>query len=314
MGKEQARTISTRFGKSEVKLTVASPQNQAGTINVLDKLRDPEDFLKAGGNSDVHMLVNFGNTFTPLIGHYEDPRGHFANRDTLPDKGIVILADHVDEAKQVVQGINGMAERVFARPELYDDPAFCRDYYDLAAQGYSLIREHKSKLDGESGTPISLIRAGLVTTRLAQGLEPNAVVPNEVQVKTKRVHPKNGDEKDLMVTVEWMDREQIPSLAGANVDVADFVNPASGASTAAFVLAARHEGGRPERVVYSSIMATPQGIVFTQKSLRDIGVDSRFYTVGVSSTLDENYYLTNPGVGDAGRLLRRFQPQKRSND
>ena len=292
------------FGGSEIRVTSA---HHGERINILGELRNPQDFLEAGGNPDVHALVNFGQAFVPLIGRYE---GDFwDDRDRLPERGVVVLADHYKDAALLVGRIDSHARRLVADPRLYDDKGFCREYYELAKVGYELIDTLLP--NAERGRPLSLVRAGLVTTRLAHGVEPDAEISDEIKVVTKRQHPKVGQNTDLMVTVEWKNPQQVPELKGKTIEVADFVNPASGASTAAVVVAAHFQGITPARLIHRSIIATRQGIPNMRKALEEKGIDSIFYALGASDTMSESYYLTDPYVvGDAGHALRHFQPRQ----
>lgn len=93
--------------------------------------------------------------------------------------------------------------------------------------------------------------------------------------------------------------------------VADFVNPASWSSTAAFLLAAKSRGISPSSLIHHSIMATTQGIEFAQRVANrpELNhVQTLFFSVGVSSTLNDHFYLVNPAVADAGHVLRHFLP------
>lgn len=297
-------TMPFMFGGSEIKVASAPIGER---INILGELRDPVGFKEAGGNPDVHALVNFGQAFAPLIGRY---KGDFwEDRDRLPERGVVVLADHYKDAALLVGRIDSHARRLVADPRLYDDKGFCREYYELAKVGYELIDTLLP--NARRGRPLSLVRAGLVTTRLAHGVEPDAEISDEIKVVTKRQHPKVGQNTDLMVTVEWKNPQQVPELKGKTIEVADFVNPASGASTAAVVVAAHFQGITPARLIHRSIIATRQGIPNMRKALEEKGIDSIFYALGASDTMSESYYLTDPYVvGDAGHALRHFQPRQ----
>jgi hypothetical protein len=111
-----------------------------------------------------------------------------------------------------------------------------------------------------------------------------------------------------MATVRWRNHNDIERLRGAVLDIADFVNPASWASTAAALESARCRGGEPVAVVHRSFMATDQGIVFSSRILKEYGITPYYYAVGTSYTLSDNFYLEKPAVGDAGHILRHFLP------
>ena len=82
------------------------------------------------------------------------------------------------------------------------------------------------------------------------------------------------------------------------------------------LLAARQLGSFPSEVIYYSIAATRGGIPFTREALAKLDIKTRFYSLGESESMDENYYLNGSlVVGDAGHALRHFQPrQYRSDD
>src|SRR5688572_28793013 len=120
-------------------ISVTSVPVEGPSINILPLLRDPGDFH---GDPHVHDVVLFGRAMESLIGTHTDPSGFFADRDHLPDRGIIILTDHVAEARQVVGEIDRLAQMAIADPGLYDDPAFCAGYRDLAKAGYDLQRKH----------------------------------------------------------------------------------------------------------------------------------------------------------------------------
>ncbi|PJA21980.1 hypothetical protein COX59_03550, partial [Candidatus Beckwithbacteria bacterium CG_4_10_14_0_2_um_filter_47_25] len=89
-----------------------------------------------------------------------------------------------------------------------------------------------------------------------------------------------------------------------------FVNPASGASGLAFVVAAQAKGLHVAKVNHRSISCTTQGIIYVRAALQELGIDSTFYSVGVCDELNESYYLIgNRAVADAGDVLRHFLPK-----
>jgi hypothetical protein len=276
-------------------------------INIAGVLKDPAGFH---GAKEVHDVVRFGDVFKGLIGVYDSP-GKFADRDKLPDHGIFILADHDPVARGLVDDIDDLARRVIANQELLKDDAFCGAYFDVAQAGFNMVRKYAEDRGEVSGIPISLERAGLVTTRLVGGHDKNAVIPEEVRVVTKRAHHKDEAATDLMVTVEWRDMADIARINDQVVEITDFVNPASGASALAMLVAARQRGGTPNTVIHRSFMATEQGIALARTVLRSRsmgGIHPLFYALGTSRELTPQYYLTNPAVADAGDVLCRYLP------
>ncbi|OIP03986.1 hypothetical protein AUK18_00880 [Candidatus Beckwithbacteria bacterium CG2_30_44_31] len=217
----------------------------------------------------------------------------------------MILEHHYIEAKKLMDKINKLAQQVIADAKKYDDVGFCREYFELAKAGYEMLTKYDPV-----GIPTSLERAGLVTTRLALGLGPDAVIDNEVAVVTKRTHLIGEPETNLSVTVKWRDQDKLKQINGREILLSDFVNPASGASGLAFILAAQAKGLRVAKVNHRSINLTRQGVVFVRKELDKLGIGSTFYSVGECNQLNQMYYLSGKrAVADAGDLLRHFLPK-----
>ncbi|MDZ7587580.1 MAG: hypothetical protein U0946_07545 [Patescibacteria group bacterium] len=262
-------------------------------LDVLALLLHPEDFH---GSMEVDHLVKFGSTFNGLIG---------PTSVELPEKEVMVLEHHFDEAKKLMDKINQLAQQVIADSRKYDDVGFCQEYFEQALAGYRMLDKYEPK-----GIPVSLERAGLVTTRLALNLDKDAVIDNEVAVVTKRTHLKGEPETNLSVTVKWRDLDKLKSINNQEVLLSDFVNPASGASGMAFILAAKELGIKPARVNHRSISLTRQGVVFVRQELEALGIMSTFYAVGECKELNNLYYLTgHRTVADAGHLLRHFLPK-----
>lgn len=270
------------------------------TINVLPMLRHPEEFH---GDSRVDQVVKFGGVFEPLIGKHDD---------SLPKDGVIILEHHYDEAKKLMDQVNQLAQQVIKDAKLYDDLSFCQEYFNLAKAGYEMLNKRKQEfnLENKNLIPVSLERAGLVTTRLTLELGKDEKIDNEVRVVTKRTHLKAEPETYLTVTVKWRDIKKLKLADGKQVLLSDFVNPASGASGAAFLVAAQTNQVKPKRVNHWSISLTRQGVVFIREALRQMGIESQFYSVGECDELNSLYYLIGTrAVGDAGHLLRHFLPK-----
>lgn len=262
-------------------------------LDVAPLIKFPADFH---GSTQVDHLVKFGDSFVSLIGK---------SKADLPKDGVVILEHSVDEAKKIMDKINDLAQAIIADATKYDDLGFCKEYFELAKQGYRLLNKYQP-----AGVPVSLERAGLVTTRLALGTDVDAIIENEVSVVTKRTHLIGEPETNLSVTVQWRDRAKLKSIGGREILLSDFVNPASGASGLAFVLAAQELGIAPKQINHRSISATVQGINFVRQALIEMGIASTFYSVGECNELNQMYYLTgNRAVADAGHILRHFLPQ-----
>lgn len=270
-------------------------------INVLPMLRHPEEFH---GDSRVDQVVKFGGVFEPLIGKSDQP---------LPTEGVVILEHHYDEAKKLMDQVNQLAQQVIKDAKLYDDLSFCQEYFNLAKAGYEMLNKHKQefKLENKNLIPVSLERAGLVTTRLTLELGKDEKIDNEVRVVTKRTHLKAEPETYLTVTVKWRERDKLKTINNQEVLLSDFVNPASGASGLAFILAAKGlVGVKPKKINHRSISLTRQGVGFVRRELEALGIASSFYSVGECNELNNMYYLTgNRAVADAGHLLRHFLPK-----
>ena len=262
-------------------------------FDVLPLINHQEDFH---GDTRVDCLVKFGGSFVSLIGKSEVK---------LPKDGVVILEEHSTEAKQLMDKINKLAQQVISDAGKYDDVGFCREYFKLAKTGYRLLDKYKPV-----GLPVSLERAGLVTTRLALDLDKDALIDNEVAVVTKRTHLLGEPETNLSATVQWRDLDKLSTINNQEILLSDFVNPASGASGLAFVLAAGELGIKPKTIHHRSVSCTRQGINFVRQELGKIVIDSTFTSVGLGSELNQLYYLTGSrAVADAGHLLRHFLPQ-----
>jgi len=112
------------------------------------------------------------------------------------------------------------------------------------------------------------------------------------------------------VTVQWRDREKLKTIDGQEILLSDFVNPASGSSGLALVVAAKELGVKPIQINHRSISCTRQGVIFVRKALQEWGISSTFYSVGECDELNEMYYLTGGrAVADAGHVLRHFLPK-----
>jgi len=275
-----------------MKYQIVNPKPEE-KLDVLPLLKFPQDFH---GSTQVDHLVKFGDSFISLIGKSEVP---------LPKEGVMILEHHYIEAKKLMDKINKLAQQVIADAKKYDDVGFCQEYLELAKAGYEMLTKYDPV-----GIPTSLERAGLVTTRLALGLGPDAVIDNEVAVVTKRTHLIGEPETNLSVTVKWRDQDKLKQINGREILLSDFVNPASGASGLAFILAAQAKGLRVAKVNHRSISLTRQGVVFVRKELDKLGIGSTFYSVGECNQLNQMYYLSGKrAVADAGDLLRHFLPK-----
>lgn len=300
----ELRKERIHFADREVE--IFSPVN-GETMDVFSLLQNPEEFH---GDTNVHNLFRFHDLFEPLIGKYDGFLGEW-NPDTLPDMGIVVLEHYYDEAGNLMDEIDELAQQAIIKPKLYDDIPFCREYFYLADAGYKLLLKYQGDFEvGDTfGTPVSLERAGLPSTRLAMGLDTDAIVEDELRVVTKRTHLKGDNETHLSVTAKWRDKEALDQIAGQNIMVCDFVNPASGASVAALALGALYNGAKPKSIEHRSISLTQQGALFNHQAFDDLGIRTTFMSVGVANELNEMYYLVGErSVGDAGHFLRHFLP------
>ena len=267
-------------------------------LEVAPLLKFSQDFH---GSTQVDQLVKFGDSFVSLIGKSEAK---------LPEYEVVILEHHLDEAKKLMDQINNLAQQVIADSKKYDDIGFCREYFELAKTGYRMLDKYKPKGGLPGGCPVSLERAGLVTTRLALGLDKDAVISEEQKVVTKRTHLKDEPETNLSVTVQWRDEAKLKELNNKEVLLSDFVNPASGSSGLAFAAAVKNLGISPMKINHRSISCTRQGVIFSRQALGEMGIKSSFMSVGECNELNEMYYLTgNRAVADAGHMLRHFLPK-----
>lgn len=262
-------------------------------LDVSPLLKFPQDFH---GDMNVDHLVKFGPAFAGLTGRHDE---------ALPKTGVMILEQHDGGAKKLMDQINALAQKIISDARFYDDPGIASEYFNMAKEGYRMLDKYEPK-----GIPVSLERAGLVTTRLALNLSQDAEIGNEVAVVTKRMHLKDEPAENLSVTVQWRDREKLKSIDGGELLLSDFVNPASGASGLAFVVAAKEMGYVPAQINHRSISCTSQGVNFVRQELDKLGIKSTFYSVGVCHEMNEMYYLIGDrAVADAGQVLRHFLPK-----
>ena len=277
-------------------------------INVTPLLLDPDSFF---GDHQVDHIVKFKDLYKNIIGKYHGQFGEWKLKD-LEKNQIFILENYYDNAKYLMDKINGIAQKIVFNSVFYHDTGTAKEYYLLAKEGYEMLHKHEKqfKVDDLKLPAISLERAGLVTTRLALGKSKNAKLKNEIRIVTKRTHLKGEPTTNLSVTVLWRDKDQLKQINNQPILISDFVNPASGASSAAFILAAEKLGIKPAKIFHRSISLTQAGTLLMKKALTEMGIESVFYSVGVASELSSNYYLVgNRAVADAGHILRHFLPE-----
>ena len=278
-------------------------------LNVTPMLLDPENFF---GDHNVDHLVKFKDLYKKIIGPYHGQFGKW-NLKNLEKNQIFILENYYDNAKYLMDKINEIAQKIVYNSVLYHDVSIAKEYFLLAKEGYEMLRKHEKqfKIDDLKLPAISLERAGLVTTRLAIGASKNADLKNEIRVVTKRTHLIGEPTTNLSVTVLWRNKKQLESINNKAILISDFVNPASGASSAAFILAAEKLGIKPSKINHRSVSLTQAGVLLMKKALTEMDIESVFYSVGVASELSPNYYLIgNRAVADAGHILRHFLPEK----
>jgi len=278
-------------------------------LDVKPLLLDPDNFF---GDHEVDFLVKFKDTYTKIIGKYHGQFGKWNLKD-LENNKIFILENYYDNAKYLMDKINVIAQKIVFNSVFYHDTDIAKEYFELAKEGYEMLRKHENqfKIEDKNIPAISLERAGLITTRLALGKSQNAKLKNEIRVVTKRTHLKGEPTTNLSVTVLWRNKEQLKQIDGKSILISDFVNPASGASSMAFVLAAKELGIKPSKIFHRSVSLTQAGVLLMKKTLTEMGIESTFYSVGVASELSPNYYLIgNRAVADAGHILRHFLPKE----
>lgn len=277
-------------------------------LDVTPFLLDPENFF---GDHQVDYLVKFKDTYEKIIGKYQGQFGKWSLK-SLEKNQIFILENYYDNAKCLMDKINEIAQKIVFNSNLYHDKGIASEYFNLAKEGYKMLTKHEKqfKIDDSNFPAISLERAGLVTTRLAIGAGKNAVVKNEIRIVTKRTHLIGEPTTNLSVTVLWRNKKQLEKINNKPIFISDFVNPASGASSAAFILSAEKLGIKPSKIYHRSVSLTQAGVLLMKKALNQMGIESVFYSVGVASELSPNYYLIgNRAVADAGHILRHFLPE-----
>jgi hypothetical protein len=290
------------------KVVVQSGKNNS-KIDVTPLLLDPDNFF---GEHKVDHLVKFKDLYKKIIGKYHGQFGEWRLKD-LEKNQIFILENYYDNAKYLMNKVNEIAQKIVFNSVFYHDTGIANEYFLLAKEGYELLRKHEKqfKIEDLHLPAISLERAGLVTTRLAMGKSRNAVIKNEIRVVTKRTHLVGEPTTNLSVTVLWRDKNQLKKIDKQPILISDFVNPASGASSAAFILAAGELGIKPSKIFHRSISLTQAGVLLMKKALTEMGVESVFYSVGVATELSPNYYLVGDrAVADAGHILRHFLPKE----
>lgn len=290
------------------KVVVQSGKNNS-KIDVTPLLLDPDNFF---GEHKVDHLIKFKDLYKKIIGKYHGQFGEWRLKD-LEENQIFILENYYDNAKYLMNKVNEIAQKIVFNSVFYHDTGIANEYFLLAKEGYELLRKHEKqfKIEDLHLPAISLERAGLVTTRLAMGKSRNAIIKNEIRVVTKRTHLVGEPTTNLSVTVLWRDKNQLKKIDKQPILISDFVNPASGASSAAFILAAEKLGIKPSKIFHRSISLTQAGVLLMKKALAEMGIESVFYSVGVASELSPNYYLVGDrAVADAGHILRHFLPKE----
>lgn len=283
--------------------------NDGHKIDVTPLLLDPDNYF---GDHQVDYIVKFKDLYKKIIGKYHGKFGSW-NLKSLEKNQIFILENYYDNAKYLMDKINEIAQKIVFNSVFYHDTGIANEYFDLAKEGYELLSKHEKqfKIEDRNLSTISLERAGLITTRLALGKSKNAKLKNEIRVVTKRTHLKGEPTTNLSVTVLWRDKNQLKQINNQSILISDFVNPASGASSSAFILAANKLGIKPSKIFHRSISLTQAGTLLMKKALTEMGIESVFYSVGVASELSPNYYLVgNRAVADAGHILRHFLPKE----
>ena len=196
---------------------------EGNKIDVTPLLLDPVNFF---GDHEVDHLVRFKNTYTKIIGKYHGQFGLW-NLKELEKNKIFVLENYFDDAKHLMDKINEIAQKIVFNSVFYHDTGIAKEYFDLAKEGYEMLRKHESqfKIEDKGLPAISLERAGLITTRLALGKSQNAKLKNEIRVVTKRTHLKGEPATNLSVTVLWRDKEQLKQIN--NNSSGNFINEKS---------------------------------------------------------------------------------------
>ncbi len=278
-------------------------------IDVSPLLLDPNNFF---GDYKVDHIVKFKDLYKKIIGKYHGQFGPW-NLKALEKNKIFILENYYDNAKYLMDKINVIAQKIVYNSVFYHDTGIASEYFQLAKEGYELLSKHEKqfKIEDHNIPAISLERAGLITTRLALEKSQNAKLKNEIRVVTKRTHLIGEPTTNLSVTVLWRDKKQLLMINDQPILISDFVNPASGASSTAFILAAENLGIKPSKIFHRSVSLTQAGVLLMKKALTEMGIESVFYSVGVASELSPNYYLIGDrAVADAGHILRHFLPKE----
>lgn len=280
--------------------------------------------LAERANPNIDTVVNYYDLFDHMTKPFQDPDDFFADRVNLPHKGVYILEDHVDEARTTADSINQLAQLIAEETFGFrdDSEAFSEyiqscsageDYFGYLQTAYDLSAKHVPRL--ESPKMLALLRAGGLARRLSEGVDPqspewNAVGPNDVDVVMKRAHPTHefGEPVDMWALVKWLDRSQLTSLHGRNVEVPDLIL-ATGASLGGVVLSALMSDVQPKQYDFRFSMGTMAGVAFWQPIFEELGIPARFSMLRMASEMNKAYYLQAPAfVEDAGDITEAFLP------
>ncbi len=291
----------------QIKIYIAK---EKAAFDVVGALHDTNHFP---GNPLVHGVVRFGGAMVNLIGKAKKTNGW--NPDQLPKHNIWILEYYFNDTKKLADKLESHALKVVENSKFYQDKQWYSYYKVLVDEGYRLIRQKAGK-DGmnyrlEADYYISLLRAGAVTTRSYLGKKEQEKIKTEIPIETKRCHLKGEKSTYLTTTIRWQNRLKDPATLTNSeyVIVSDLVNPASGASTDAVALATYAITKKPIRKLgLRSINMTKQGVVHMKSLLESIGTKVDFASIGIGEELNQNYYLTQRVVGDAGDALCHFLP------
>lgn len=291
---EQVKKADYQFGPHTIHVYSAS---EGQTIDLTGHLEHPEKYR---GRLQVDQVIDHGSSYRHLNGtRYEEE----LNPDDLAENGIFIAEFMYGEAKRLADSIGKFGSRAMETPSLHSDRYFAQEYLEAVRVGYNFLRGKKAELGlDDSGIPVSILRAGAICTRLARGKGKDAYVKDEQLVAVKRAHLEGVPRDQLVATVRWLYPDKVRTMNGKSIEIADGVL-ATGASDIAAILGAMQMDSIPSHVLHTAIMGTHGGILTTMDRLGQLGIPFNVLTLGVSRSMNDQYYLDEDRGGNQSRKV-----------
>lgn len=273
--------------------------NPTGYVDIKDRLAHPDHYV---GPTKFASVINLGQTFVELGMRGEAvPHESRWSDFNKPPKGITVLEFEDDGVKTAVDKIS-----VIASEDFYDDEEKCLEYYML--NQIVLTRGlMESGIDIKKAKFMGLVRAGAVAGEML-----GVHVDDQVLIQTKRLALKGEQEGDIAIGITYFDENQIDDLDGKDWVIADPAGATYG-SIVANISYLAEKGIKPAKLVILNTVGSHKGMLFAQKSLKELGIDDvQIIVGGYSPEMNDDYYLVapngQPSVRDAGNGLNRFLP------